>query len=160
MTSVFFFWWRHHFDTADLWAGRLHVVLASFRLASGCRFRWPCITLVSLLYFKTDLQIVQYLHTCDVCLSYRLFLTFLLIEQRLSPAKNFNSPSVFDENKSPWLSTLQTETENSLRPREWQSQTVSCLLMVFMYKYVIYREKCNVVTFQDVWWVRISITMH
>ena len=54
--------------------------------------------------------------------SYRLFVTFLPEKQRLSPAKNFNSPRVCDENKSPQRSALRTETsvnfppENSLRP--------------------------------------------
>ena len=56
---------------------------------------------------------------------------------------DFNWPSVCDENKSPRLPALPTETsgnfppENSLRPPEWQSQTASCLLMVIMYNCVI-----------------------
>ena len=60
--------------------------------------------------------------------SYRLFVTFLPERQRLSPAKNFNSPSVCKENKSLPLSALPTETQvnflsdNSLRPCEWGSQ--------------------------------------
>ena len=61
-------------------------------------------------------------------LSYRLFVTFLPKKQRLSPAKNFNSLSVCDENKSLRGSALSTKTsvnfppENSLCPREWGSQ--------------------------------------
>ena len=43
-------------------------------------------------------------------LSYQLFLTFLPKKQHLSPAKDFNSPSVCDENKSPRPSALQTKT--------------------------------------------------
>ena len=67
----------------------------------------------------------------EKCLSsrlyYRLFITFLPEKQCLSPAKNFNSPSVCDVNKSPWRSALRTETsgnfppENGLRPHEWES---------------------------------------
>ena len=74
-----------------------------------------------------------------------VLLTFLPV---MSPAKNFNSPSVCDENKA-----LQTETlvnfppENSLHPCQWESDS-------FQFK------KRNFVTFQDVWWVRISITTH
>ena len=43
-------------------------------------------------------------------LSYQLLVTFLAEKQRLSPAKNFNSPSVYDEKKSLWRSALLTET--------------------------------------------------
>ena len=73
-------------------------------------------------------------------LSYWLFLTFLLKKQRLSPAKNLNSPSVCGKIKSALLTKISGNfpPENSLRPREWQSRTVSCLLMVIMYNYVIW----------------------
>ena len=47
---------------------------------------------------------------------------------------------------------------NSLPPHKWQSQTASSLLMVIMWLYNL--EKPNFVTFQDVWWVRSSITTH
>ena len=64
--------------------------------------------------------------------SCRLLITFLPEKQRPSPANNFNSPSVCDENKSLWRSALLTETSvnwseprkqpSSLRVREshWQ----------------------------------------
>ena len=162
MTSVFFrvtyplikskssrqvIWWHHHIDTVDLWTGQLPVVMPIQMAMHNA-------SIFNVGYFKTDLQIVQvtllfvwsrmkYLHTCNRCLSYWLFLTFLLKKLHLSPAKKCNSPSVCYENKSPWPSALRTETsgnfpqETSLHPREWQSQTVSCLLIVIMYNYII-----------------------
>ena len=49
-------------------------------------------------------------------LSYRLLATFLPEKQRLSPAKNFNSPSVPDgKKKSLWPSALRTETSVNFR---------------------------------------------
>ena len=43
-------------------------------------------------------------------LSNRVLVTFLPEKQHLSPAKNFNSPGVCDDNKSPQRSALQTKT--------------------------------------------------
>ena len=60
--------------------------------------------------------------------SYQLFVTFLPEKQRLSPAKNFYSPSVCDENNSLQWSALWSKTsvnfppENSLRPHAWDGQ--------------------------------------
>ena len=92
------------------------------------------------------------------CMSSWLFLTFLPKKQHLSPAKNFNLPSICVEKKS-WRSALQTNTslnfplENSLRPREWQSQTASSLQMEII-------KLCNLEWKMELWWVRISITTH
>ena len=43
-------------------------------------------------------------------LSYQLFVTFLPKKQHLSPAENFNLPSVCDENKWPQPSALWNKT--------------------------------------------------
>ena len=70
--------------------------------------------------------------------SYQLFVTFPPKKMRLSLAKNINSPSVCDKNKSLQLSDLRSESsvnippENSLLPCEWRSQTASYLLMAIM----------------------------
>ena len=80
-------------------------------------------------------------------LSYQLFIIFLPEKQRLSPAKDFNSQSVSDENKALWLWAPRTETtvnfslENSLCPCEWGSQTASSCNIT---------SKCNFITFQDI----------
>ena len=79
-------------------------------------------------------------------------------------SKNFNSSSVCDENKSPWLSALRTETsvncppENSLPASEGFRQRP--VYWWWLCNYVILLKKRNFVTFQDVWWVSISITTH
>ena len=67
-------------------------------------------------------------------------------KRRLSPAKHFNSPSVFDENKSLWPSALLTKTsgnfppENNLHPREWVRQVLftdgAYVIMTFSVKNV------------------------
>ena len=75
--------------------------------------------------------------------SYQLFVTFLPEKQRLSPAKNFNSPSVCYEKKSLRRSALQTQISVN-----FLSEGVRQVLFTD-------GEKCNLVTFQDVWWVRI-----
>lgn len=50
-------------DVWSLWTGGLSVfpslLLAIVASGSGCRFRCPCMTLVLLLYFRTDLHILQ-----------------------------------------------------------------------------------------------------
>ena len=88
---------------------------------------WPnkgnvvTVTVFDNLYEKKGNRKKNTTTVVEKCLSSRpscqLFSTFLPKKQCLSPAKNFNSPSVCD-------------------------------------------EKRNFVTFQDVWWVRISITTH
>ena len=76
--------------------------------------------------------------------SYQLFVTFLPEKQHLSPAKKFNSPCVCDENESHQPSALWTKTSGNFPPESDSFQF----------------KKCNFVTFQDVWWVRILTTTH
>ena len=77
--------------------------------------------------------------------------------------KNFNSQSVCDENKSPRPSALLDRDFRELSPRKQPPSPLvreSDSIQFTDGDYVIKCEKCNFITFQDVWWVRISITTY
>ena len=112
------------------------------------------------------------------CLSYRLLLTLLPEKQHLSlPAESVSSCSRMDvimwcnsgqkacfvvvtvsgtctekkKNTGCQPSWPRLPSGNSIPPCHWEPDRVCCLLMA---------TKCNVVTLQNAWWVRISITTH
>ena len=92
----------------------------------------------------------------------------------LSPAKNFNSPSVC---LLPLLSCWKKKKNTAMiSPPDWHSRELSSRkqppspkvresdrVAVYWWQlcnYVIKSEKRNFVTSQDAWWVRIPITTH